>query len=185
MICLAAAASQRCPKARIVSFSPDTDILVLAIANYEKLCNHTAFCMASGTLEIGSIRNALGRDRSATLPVFHALTGADTVGRFSRIGKTKWFKQYMKIDSDIISALMALTEDGDLTQEVKNALANFVCRLYCPNGINITSIPELRWYLFCRHLAESSKLPPTLGALEEHIERVRVQSRVWCQATVM
>ena len=44
--------------------------------------------------------------------------------------KTKGFQQYMMIDSDIISALMALTEEGDLTQEVKDALANFVCMLY-------------------------------------------------------
>lgn len=91
----------------------------------------------------------------------------------------------MKVDRDIISALMKLTEEGDRTQEVKDALANFVCLLYCPKGIHITSIPDLRWHLFCKHLAESSKLPPTVGAFEEHIERVRVQSSVWCQATVM
>ena len=185
MICLAAAASQRCPEARLVFFSPDTDVLVLAIANYEKLCQNTAICMVSGTLEIAPIRNALGRDRSAALPVFHAFTGTDNVGRFSRIGKTKWFQQYMMIESDIISALIALTEQGDLTQEVKDSLANFVCMLYCPKGIYIRSIPDLRLHLFSRHLAESSKLPPTPGALEEHIERVRVQSRVWCQATVI
>jgi len=29
MICLAAAASQRCPRARMVFFNPDTDVLVL------------------------------------------------------------------------------------------------------------------------------------------------------------
>ena len=90
----------------------------------------------------------------------------------------------MKVDRDIISALMKLTE-GDLTQEVKDALANFVCLLYCPKGIHITSIPDLRWYLFCKHPAESSKMHPTVGALEEHTEHVHVHSRVWCQATMM
>ena len=60
-----------------------------------------------------------------------------------------------------------------------------LCAWYGPKGIHISSIPDLRWYLFCKHLAESSKLPPTVGALEEHIERVWVQSRVWCQATGM
>ena len=52
MICLAAAASQRCPEAQMVFFSPDTDVLVLAVAHYDKLCKHTAICMVSGTLEI-------------------------------------------------------------------------------------------------------------------------------------
>ena len=91
----------------------------------------------------------------------------------------------MKIDSDIIAALMTLSEEGDLTQEGKDALANFVCMVYCLKGIHITSIPDLRWHLFCKNLAESSKLPPTVGALEEHIERAHVQIRAWSQATVM
>ena len=57
--------------------------------------------------------------------------------------------------------------------------------VYCPKGIHITSIPDLSWHLFSKHLTESSKLPPTVDALDEHIERVRIQSRVWCQATMM
>jgi hypothetical protein len=81
--------------------------------------------------------------------------------------------------------MMKLPEDGDLTQEDKDILVSFVCSAYCPKGIHIQSIPDLRWHLFCKHLAESNKLPPTIGALEEHIECVQVQSRVWCQATVM
>ena len=49
----------------------------------------------------------------------------------------------MKIDSNIIAALMTLSEEGDLTLEGKDALANFVCMVYCPKGIHITSIPDL------------------------------------------
>ena len=136
-------------------------------------------------LEIESIWSALGQDKAAALLVFHEFTGADNVGRFSGLGKTKLFQQYMKVDRDIISTLMKLTEEGNLTQEVKDALASFVCLLYGPKGIHITSIHDLRWHLFCKHQAESSKLPPTVGALEEHFGRVRVQSRVWCQATMI
>ena len=80
---------------------------------------------------------------------------------------------------------MKLPEESDLTQEVKDTLAKFICSVYCPQGIYITNIPELRWHLFCKHLAESSNLPPTLGAIEEHIKRVRVQSQVWSQAMDM
>ena len=39
--------------------------------------------------------------------------------------------------------------------------------------------------MFCKQLAESNKLPSTIGALELHIKRVCLQSRVWYQATVM
>ncbi len=117
--------------------------------------------------------------------LFHAFTGADNTGKFSGISKTKWFQQYMKADVDLPRALMKLPVEGDLTQEVKDQLAKFVCSRYCQKGVRIVSIPNLRWHLFCKQLAESNKLPPTLGALEEHIKRVRLQSRVWCQATIM
>ena len=185
MISLAVAASQRYPEAQPVFFTPDTDVLVLAVAAYDKLCKHTSIAMVSGMVEVGPIWRAIGRDKATALPVFHAFTGAENVGRFSGVGKPKWFQHHIKAERNIVKALMKLPEDDDLTQEVKDILASSVCLAYCPKGIQIASIPDLRWHLFCKHLAESNKLPPTTGALEEHIERVRVQSRVWCQATVM
>ncbi|KAI4810949.1 hypothetical protein KUCAC02_013876 [Chaenocephalus aceratus] len=65
-----------------------------------------------------------------------------------------------------------------------STLASFVCAAYSPKGINIKTIPELRWHLFCKHRAESDKLPPTLGVLKQHILRVHVQTRVWAQAAI-
>ena len=60
-----------------------------------------------------------------------------------------------------------------------------MCSLqYSPKGINIKTIPELRWHLFCKHRAESDKLPPTPGALKQHILRVHVQTRAWAQAAI-
>ncbi len=84
----------------------------------------------------------------------------------------------MKTDRKVITALMKLAKEGDIAKDVKDALAQFVCLLYCPKGIKIASIPDLRWHLFYKHLAESTKLPPTVGALHEHIERAHVQVRV-------
>ena len=91
----------------------------------------------------------------------------------------------MKADIGLPKALMKLPLEGDLTQEVKDELSKFVCFRYCPKGVHITSIPELRWHLFCKQLAESDKLPLTLGTLDEHVKRVRLQSRTWFQATIM
>ena len=65
MICLVAAASQRCPGARMVFFSPDTDVLVLAIVHYDKLCKNTAISMVSGVVEIAPIWGALGEEKAA------------------------------------------------------------------------------------------------------------------------
>ena len=125
----------------------------------------------------------MGTEKAQALPIFHTFTGADNIGKFSGIGKTKWFQQYMKADIDLPRALMKLPVKGDLTQEVKDELAKFISLMYCPKGVQVTSIPDLRWHLFCKQLAERNKLPATLGALEEHIKRVRLQSWVWFQAT--
>ena len=47
---------------------------------------------------------------------------------------------------------------------------------------NPENIPELRWHLFCKHMAEGDMLPPTLGALKQHVlRRAHIQARVWSQ----
>ena len=48
------------PDAKLVFFSPDTDVLVLAIANYELLIRNTSVFMVSGVVEVESIWLALG-----------------------------------------------------------------------------------------------------------------------------
>ena len=137
--------------------------------------------MVSGTLEIAPIWRALGQEKAKALPIIHAFSGADNVGRFSGLGKTKCrFQQYLKAGIETISALMQLPEDGTLSQNVKEMLVGFVCTMYCPKGVHINNITDQRWHLFCKNLAESHKWPPTIGALQEHVERVRVQSHVWC-----
>jgi len=60
MICLAA---------KVVFFSPDTDVLVLAVAHYDKLCKNTGISVVSGSLEIGPIWSVLGREKAAALHV--------------------------------------------------------------------------------------------------------------------
>ncbi|KAK5907200.1 hypothetical protein CesoFtcFv8_005077 [Champsocephalus esox] len=178
-------ASHRNPAdAQLMFFSPDTDILVLVTANYDLLLKNTSISMASGVMQIEPLWRALGKERAKALPAFHAFTGADNTGRFSRIGKATWLQIYLKADKDIINALQMLLDEAEVAEGMLSTLASFVCAAYSPKGINIKTIPELRWHLFCKHRAESDKLPPTLGALKQHILRVHVQTRVWAQAAI-
>ena len=71
-----------------------------------------------------------------------------------------------------------------MTEAMLTTLASFVCSVYSPRGINIKTISELRWHLFCKHMAESDKLPPTIGALRQHVLRVHIQAKVWGQASI-
>ena len=92
-------------------FTPDTDVLVLAVAQYDKLCKRTSLSMVDTEL----IWRALGKGKAQALPISHAFTGADNIGKFSGIGKVKWFQQYMKADMDLPRVLMKLPVEGDLT----------------------------------------------------------------------
>ena len=104
------------------------------------------------------------------MTIFHAFTGADNIGKFSGVSKTKWFQQHMKADISLPRALLKLYQWTVIiiTEEVKEELAKFVCLKYCPKGVSIT---DLRWHLFCKQLTGNNKLPPTLGAFEEHVHQ--------------
>ena len=75
-----------------------------------------------------------------------------------------------------------LLDDTYLTEEKMTSFVAFVCAVYCKKGIQIRNITELRWHIFCKYMADSDKLPPTVGVLKHHIMRVHVQVRVWGQA---
>lgn len=95
MICLAVSASRRNQgDIQLRFFSPDTDVFVLAIANYDLLPKYTSISMVSGILQIQPYWDTLGNKKAKALPAFHAFSGADNTGRFAGIGKTTWLKIY-------------------------------------------------------------------------------------------
>ena len=144
--------SRRNPaNARIVIFSPDTDVLVLAVANHHLLLRNTSVSMVSGVIDVEPIARALGRQRANTLPALHAFSGADTVGKFNQLGKTTWMNIFMKSGSDTMGALEQLLTVNESSEQQLTMLASFVCDAYCLKGIDISGIPQLRWYLFCKH----------------------------------
>ena len=80
MIHHAVLSSRRNPaNARIVIFSPDKHVLVLAVANHHLLIRNTSVAMASGVIDVEPIARALGRQRANALPALNAFAGADTV----------------------------------------------------------------------------------------------------------
>src|SRR6218665_1254959 len=66
--------------------------------------------------------------------------------------------------------------EAEVSDTMVANLASFVCAAYSPKAIYIYTISELRWYLFCKHMAKSDKLPFTLGALRQHVLRVHIQT---------
>ena len=144
MIHHAVLSSHRNPaNARTVIFSPDTDVLVLAVANNHLLLRNTSVSMVSGVIDGEPIACALGRQRANALPALHAFSGADTVGMFNQIGKATWLKINIKSGSDTIGVLEQLLTVNETIAQQLDMLASFVCDAYCPKGIEINSIHEL------------------------------------------
>jgi len=117
MICLSA--TERNPvDAQMTFFSPDTDVLVLIIANYDRLPKNTSISMASSVQQIEPLWADLGPNRAQALPGLHALSGADNTGRFARIGKPTWFKLFMEAEEDVIEALCTLCDEADVSEDL-------------------------------------------------------------------
>jgi len=132
MICLGVSATEQNPvDAQMTFFSSDTDVLVLIIANYDRLPKTTSISMASSVQQIEPLWAALGSDRAKALPGLLAFSGADNTGRFARIGKPTWFKLFMEAEG-VIEALCTFCDDADVSEDLQFGP---VC-LYCilPKG---------------------------------------------------
>ena len=98
MICLGVSATERnYMDAQMTFFSPDTDVLVLIIASYDRLPKNTSISMASSVQHVEPLWTALGPDRAKALPGLHAFSCGDNTGRFARIGKSTWLKLFLSL----------------------------------------------------------------------------------------
>jgi len=95
-------------------------------------------------------------------------------GSRARIGTAIWLQVYIKAKRDVISSVQMLSTEAEVTETMLDTLVNFVCAAYDPKGIYIKIISELRRHLFCKPMAGSDELPPTLGALRQHVLRVHI-----------
>lgn len=116
------------------------------------------------------------KEQKLCQPSVHLL-GLHNTGRFSCIAKATWLQVYLKEDECVVHALQMLLDEAEVMEGMVLTLTSFVCAAYTPNGINIKTIPALLCHLFCNHMADSDKLPPTL--LESSC-----QTRVWSQAAI-
>ena len=128
-------------------YSPDTDVLVLAIRSYPEVCPNTSFVTGSATtcrtIKLQPLVEALGSAKTAALPAFHALTGANT-GNFSGKGKTNCWKEFEEANESILRSLANLGKDEKPDEETLDGIEQFVCQLYQPKA-TIKTVKELRW----------------------------------------
>ena len=73
--------------------SPDTDVFILSLRRYPDLCQNTMFAPGRGQnhreIKLQPVVRAPGPTKTATLPAFHVLTGAENTGSFSNKGNLR------------------------------------------------------------------------------------------------
>ena len=164
----------------------DTDVVVLAVAMFRKIKPEEMWiALGSGAnlryIGVHEIANKLDSSACAAFPMFHALTGCDTVSAFAGRGKTTAWESW-KAFPEVTEAFAELQQmQGDLSELSKSRLERFVVLMYDRTS-EATEVNEARKQLFTQKSRTLENMPPTKAALEQHIKRATYQANIWYKA---
>ncbi len=170
----------------------DSDVVVLAVNTLAQMKSSlNTLWVAFGTgkhyrlIPVHEICAAIGQTKSLALPMFHALTGCDTVSSFSGRGeKIAW--ETWNIFSEVTSTfmeLMAQPEQSDV-DDARSILERFVVLLYDKTSPRC-HVNEAKLDLFAQKGRDMIHIPPTQGALFQHVKRAAYQAGyVWSQSLI-
>lgn len=168
----------------------DTDVVVLAVAAAVQI-NIQELWVAFGTgrnlryIPAHEIATSLGPDKSRALPVFHAYTGCDTVSFFSTKGKKSAWDTWAAFEEVTPTFLNLSCGPVELPDEDVAVLERFTILLYDRTS-DLTDIDEARKEMFTKKGRAMESIPPTRGALIQHIKRAVYQGgHCWGQATAV
>ena len=151
MVLYALEIADRDPFSKVCVVSPDTDVFLLFISMYPRLCKDIIFKTGSGDnlreIDIDAAYEALDPKHSSAILGFHAFTGCDQTGKF--YGKTKAFcwKTLIESSDEELAALQKLGESEELpTEDMILGLEAFTMRLYRQNvPHSVKSLSDMRW----------------------------------------
>ena len=172
----------------------DTDVVTILIGAYFNLAMTqpqvdiwVAFGMGKNFrfYSINDICSSLGEAKSRALPVFHALTGCDTVSAFKGKGKKSTWQAWKSYE-DITDTFVYLADhpfehlhvDSDHFKKIERLtviMYDRTCHLSCVN--------EAREEIFCQKNQSIDRIPPTKDALLQHTKRALYQAGLWTTCT--
>jgi hypothetical protein len=171
-----------CGHRKIKIRSNDTDVVVLAISVVNALrADELWITFSSGkhlcNIPVHSIASILGPGKASVLPMFHALTGCDTVSFFGGSGKkTAW--DVWDVFTDLTPALQTLKESPEDEDSIAK-VERFVVLMYDRTS-NTMEVNQARQELFSKKSRNIDNIPPTKAALLQHIKRAIYQGTyVW------
>ena len=119
---------------KVMIITVDSDVVVLAVSLFQELDLEELWVKygvgdCTRYVPAHDISSSLGPFKSCTLPLFHALTGCDTVSAFKHKGKrTAW--DTWKVYPELTTTLLSLMDNPTLTPESLAVIERFVILMY-------------------------------------------------------
>lgn len=114
----------------------------------------------------------LGPQICDSLPLFHSLTGCDTVSYLFGIGKPSAIKTLQENPQ----MLQGISQMPQLNEESLMRMEHFICKLYGSTTFHTTD--KLRENVLLSS-PKPEHMPPTSNALKCHMQRAFYQSKIW------
>jgi len=150
----------------------DSDVVVLAMLLAQEMQSEDKMWLAFGTsfqyLAAHEIAAGLGRGKARVLPMFHALTGCDTMSSFARRGKKTACEDTPELTEALLLLLLSFAP-RDIPDVAIRIIKRFMILLYDRTG-KCTDTDKARRKLFARN-NNVQLITPTKAALEEHVKR--------------
>ena len=167
----------------------DTDAVMLAVSRVQHLSVDEIW-IPFGTgkhiryLPVHSIAEQLGPQRSKALPMFHSITGCDTVSFFSGRGKTSAWDMWNVFPQITDTFSMLASVPKEIPEQAMALIERFLV-LLCNRTSSQTTVNEARQELFSKGNRTLENIPPTQGALLQHTRRAVYQAgHIWGNALV-
>ena len=163
-----------------------TDVLVLAVMVAHTLPDKDELWLSFGTgkrfryIPTHKIAACLGPEKSRALPMFHALTGCDTVSAFVGHGKKIAWATWNSLP-ELTEALLRLARvPSGISEQIMSVIERFVILLFDRTS-TCTDVNKARKKLFAKNNS-IKRIPPTQAAREQHVKRAVFQGgHIWGQ----
>ena len=157
--------------------SPDTDVFLLLLHYYEVLPPAILFRTGRGDAErdisIQQCYESIGCKKVKAILGFHVFTENDQIARSSGKAKLTTWKEFLKSDDAVLTGLTQLDNGEQLPNLITlENIERFVVNTYAKNkDFVLTTLPQLRRYLFSKCQCDAASLPATMRALKFKIFR--------------
>ena len=109
----------------------DTDVFLLLLYYFEKLCTRTVFNGKIDYVDIGMLYEVLDKKKVRALPGFHVFTGCDQSGKFKEFSKETCWKTYIDSLEVVVKSFQELGSINEHpSEEVIYGRVLFVLNLF-------------------------------------------------------